>query len=93
MELYVGLDVSLDETSVCVVNASGKVTWQGKCLSTPEAIAETLKAKAPSAIRIALKSGSLSTWHWHALKGMGLPVVCIDARHAKAALTMQINKT
>ncbi len=93
MELYVGLDVSLEETSICVLNTAGKIVWQGKCLSTPESIASTLQAKAPSAVRIALESGSLSTWHWHSLKQMGFPVVCIDARHAKAALQMQINKT
>src|SRR3954464_4947110 len=40
-----------------------------------------------------VETGPLSTWHWHALKAMGLPVICIDARHAKAALSMQINKT
>jgi transposase len=43
--------------------------------------------------RIGLESGPLCTWHWHALKAMNLPVVCLDARHAKAALSMQVNKT
>ena len=40
-----------------------------------------------------LESGPLSAWHWHELKKLGLPVVCLDARHAKAALSMQLNKS
>jgi transposase len=40
-----------------------------------------------------LESGLLSTWHWHALKALGLPVVCLDARHVKAALSLRLNKT
>ena len=43
--------------------------------------------------RIGLESGPLSAWHWHELKKLGLPVVCLDARHAKAALSMQLNKS
>ena len=43
--------------------------------------------------RIGLESGLLSAWHWHALKALGLPVVCLDARHAKAALSLRLNKT
>jgi transposase len=42
MKQYVGLDVSQDQTSICVVDESGRVLWQGKCASTPEAIAATL---------------------------------------------------
>src|ERR687893_2627395 len=64
MEQYVGLDVSLEQTSVCVVDGSGKTLWQGKCASTPEAIAATIRAKAPSVVRIGLESGPLSSWHW-----------------------------
>jgi transposase len=37
MEPYVGLDVSLKETSVCVIDPTGKIVWQGRCASTPEA--------------------------------------------------------
>ena len=93
MEQFVGLDVSQEFTHVCVVDHSGEKVWQGKCASTPEAIAEVITGKAPEAARIGLETGPLSTWHWHALKKLGLPVICIDARHAKAALSMQANKT
>jgi transposase len=93
MEEFVGLDVSQKLTHLCVVDQEGKRLWQGACDSTPEAIAETIKARAPTAKRIGLESGPLSTWHWHSLKEMGLPVICLDARHAKAALQMQSNKT
>src|SRR4051795_12867105 len=45
------------------------------------------------AMRIGLESGPLSAWHWHELRKLGLPVVCLDARHAKAALALQLNKS
>ena len=90
---YVGLDVSLEETFICVVNEEGAVVWQGKSKSTPEAIAKALRRRSESVTKIGLESGPLSTWHWHSLREMRLPVICLDARHAKAALSMQINKT
>ena len=93
MELFVGLDVSQDESSACVTDGVGKIFWQGRCASTPEAIAATRTARAPGAVRVGLETGSLSTWHWHALNGLGVPVVCLDARHAKAALSLKINKS
>lgn len=93
MDQYVGLDVSQEETHLCVIDGQGKTVWQGKCKSTPEAMAATIRERAPGAVKIGLESGSLSTWHWHALSAMGLPVICIDARHAQASLGMQVNKT
>src|SRR3954454_4444764 len=63
MEQFVGLDVSQEFTHVCVVDHSGEKVWQGKCASTPEAIAEVIKGKAPGATRIGLETGPLSTWH------------------------------
>ncbi|MBQ0819561.1 MULTISPECIES: IS110 family transposase [Microvirga] len=93
MKQYVGLDVSLEQTAVCIVDEHGKALWRGKCASTPEAIAAVVKARAPHVVRIGLESGPLSTWHWHELKKHGLPVICLDARHAKAALSLQVNKT
>lgn len=93
MEQFVGLDVSQQLTHVCVVDREGAIIWRGTCLSTPKDIANTIRSKAPHVVRIGLETGPLSTWHWHSLHKMGLPVICIDARHAKAALSMQINKT
>ena len=93
MEQYVGLDVSQEQTSVCVIDGGGKVIWEGKCTSTPEAIAAILRTRAPEAVRIGLESDPLSAWHWHELRKLGLPVVCLDARHAKAALALQLNKS
>jgi transposase len=72
--------------------SDGKIVWQGRCLSTPEDIAGTIRAKASDVVRIGLESGPLSTWHWHALKAMGLPVVCLDSRHAQATMSGQVNK-
>ncbi len=93
MELYVGMDVSLKETSICVVDGNGEVVSEGTVISEPKAIAAFIKAKADGAMRIGLETGPTSTWLWHELRALGLPVICIDARHAKAALSMQINKS
>jgi transposase len=90
---YVGLDVSLKETSVCVVDESGKVVWRGQCRSEPEAMAVAIRKRAPEAVRVVLESGTLSTWHWHGLKALDVPVVCVDARQAKAALSGRPNKS
>jgi transposase len=93
MEYYVGLDVSLKQTSICVVNQTGSAVREGVVDSDPEAIAAFLRAKAPGAVRIGLETGPTATWLWTELKRLGLPVICIDARHAKAVLKMQINKS
>jgi transposase len=93
MERYVGLDVSLKQTSICVVNQTGSVMREGVVDSDPEAIAAFVRSQAPGVVRIGLETGPTTTWLWTELKRLGLPVVCIDARHAKAVLKMQINKS
>ena len=93
MEHYVGLDVSLKQTSICVVNQIGSVVREGVVDSDPEAIAEFVRSKAPATVRIGLETGPTATWLWTELKRLGLPVICIDARHAKAVLKIQINKS
>ena len=93
MQYYVGLDVSLKQTSMCVVDQTGLVVREGVVDSDPEAISVYVRSKAPDAVRIGLETGPTSTWLWTELKRLGLPVICIDARHAKAALKMQINKS
>jgi len=74
MEVYVGLDVSLKETAICVVDGSGKIVSEGKVLSEPLALAEFLRAKAGNAKRIGLETGPTTTWLWHELRAQ------IDAR-------------
>jgi transposase len=93
MGQYVGLDVSLDETKVPVLDEQGRRVWRGSCASTPEAIEVTIRKHVPDAVRIGLETGPLTTWLWQALTDAGLPMVCLDARQAKAALNMRINKT
>jgi transposase len=88
MQYYVGLDVSLKQTSICVVDQTGFVVREGVVDSDPEAISVYLRSKAPEAVRIGLETGPTSTWLWTELKRL-----CIDARHAKAVLKMQINKS
>jgi len=93
MEHYVGLDVSLKQTSICVVNQAGSIVREGVVDSDPEAIAQFVRLKAPNTVRIGLETGPTATWLWTELSRLGLPVICIDARHAKAVLKMQINKS
>ena len=93
MEQYVGLDVSLKLTAICIVDRTGKIEREGVVRSDPEAIAAFIKSNAPHVARIGLETGATSTWLWTELNKLGLPVICIDARHAKAVLKMQINKS
>jgi transposase len=93
MEQYVGLDVSMEETSVCVMNAGGAVVWEGDAASDPVVLRRVLALRSPGAVRIGLETGPLTTWLWHELRAAGLPVICVDARHAQAALSMRVNKT
>ena len=93
MKRYIGLDVSQAETYVCIVDENGKKLWEGKCDSTPEAIGELIKRETPAVEKIGLETGKLSTYLWHGLNDMGLPVICIDAYHAHGVLKLQMNKT
>jgi transposase len=93
MKQYVGLDVSQKETAVCVIDQDGKVLFEGKAPSDPGALAKVLCKRAPAAERIGFETGAMASWLWHELKRVGLPVVCVDARHAHAALSVRMNKS
>ncbi|AXA43774.1 transposase [Rhizobium leguminosarum] len=92
MTEYIGLDVSMKETAISIRRA-GRRIWRGKCASDPAAIAELIRTRAPNAERLVFETGPLSVWFYHALRAEGLPAICVDARHAKAALDMAANKT
>ncbi len=70
---YVGLDVSLAETSIAVIDVDGKVVWQGAVASTPEAIADAIKVHAACAERNGLEAGPLASWPYDGLTPPGPP--------------------
>ncbi|MBB5709948.1 hypothetical protein FHT02_001176 [Sphingomonas xinjiangensis] len=92
MDEYIGLDVSLKDTAVSI-RRGGKRIWRGKCASDPQLLAALIRKHAPAAKRVVFETGPLSVWFFHALTAEGVPAICTDARHAKAALDMTANKT
>ena len=93
MDHFAGLDVSVKETSICIVDDSGKIVREVKVASEPEALLAVLKNPAYRFERIGLEAGPLSQWLFSALAEAGLPVICVETRHMRAALKAQINKT
>ena len=93
MEHFAGLDVSVKETSVCIVDDAGKIVREVKVASEPEALLPVLANGAYRFKRIGLEAGPLSQWLFSALAEAGLPVICVEARHMRAVLKAQINKT
>lgn len=93
MAHYAALDVSDKETAVHVLDERGKLVWKGKRPSEPEVLAAALQRHAPELERVGLETGRLTPWLFHSLKELGIPVVCLDARHARAATALQRNKT
>lgn len=93
MRHYVGLDVSMKETFVCIENEQGKVINQGAVKTDPEKIAQYVQKFQISIDKVGIESGSLSHWLVKELKELGIPAICIDARKMAAVLSVQINKT
>ena len=94
MAHFVGLDVSVKETSVCVVDDAGKVLCEQKVPTEPDDIAMLLTSLGGDYVRIGIEAGPLSQWLVNGLTEAGLPVVCVETRHMKALLkAQQINKS
>ena len=93
MKHYAGLDVSLKETSICVVDEAGTICWEGRAASEPGDLVRALAGLGCSFERIGLEAGPLSQWLFSAMAEAGLPVICIETRHAKAFLRAQVNKS
>ena len=79
---YVGLDVSLKQTSICVVSETGSVVREGAVTSDPEATAAFVRSKAPGAVRVGLETGPTATWLWTELKRLGLQINKSDRNDA-----------
>jgi len=93
MDHFAGLDVSVKETSVCIVDDTGKIVREVKVASEPEALLQVLKNPVYHFKRIGLEAGPLSQWLFSALAEAGLPMICVETRHMRAVLKAQINKT
>jgi transposase len=93
MDHFAGLDVSVKETSVCIVDDSGKIVREVKVASEPQVLLAVLRNPAYHFKRIGLEAGPLSQWLYSAFAEAGLPVICVETRHMRAVLKAQINKT
>jgi transposase len=93
MEHYAAIDVSLEWSSVCIVDATGKIVREAKVGSEREAVVEFLQATGLTFTRIGLEAGPLSQWLYAGLVDAGLPAICIETRHVKAALKAMTVKT
>ena len=93
MEHYAGIDVSLKESSVCVVDAAGKLVREVKVASEPEALIQYFAEIGLPMARIGLEAGPLSQWLHTALVAAGRDVVLLETRHVKAALSAMTVKT
>ncbi len=86
MTHFVGLEVSQKTTAICVVDYAGHRLWRGQCPTEPEQIAATVRRHAGDDPRIGIEPGAMTPRLVHELRALGLEVICLDARHARAAL-------
>jgi len=93
MDYFAGLDVSVKETSVCIVDDAGKIVREARVASEPEALLQVLTNAIYRFKRVGLEAGPLSQWLYSVLAEAGLPVICVETRHMRAMLKAQINKT
>jgi transposase len=93
MDHFAGLDVSVKDTSVCIVDGTGKIVREVKVASEPAALLPVLTSPTYHFKRIGLEAGPLSQWLYSAFAEAGLPAICVETRHMRAMLKVQINKT
>jgi transposase len=93
MAYFAGLDVSVKETSVCIVDDAGKIVREVRVASEPEALLQVLTNAIYRFKRVGLEAGPLSQWLYSVLAEAGIPVICVETRHMRAVLKAQINKT
>lgn len=93
MSVFAALDVSQQETAICVVGQDGAILAEAKVPTCPDTIARWLAERSFNLERLGMETGPLAVWLWNALTERQLPIVCIDARHANGVLKMMPNKT
>lgn len=93
MEHFAGLDVAMEASALCIVDGSGTIVHEAAVPTDPDAIATALMPWGQTLRRIGHEAGSLSPWLQPALDGLGVPAVCLETRHVRAAMAAQRNKT
>jgi len=93
MEFFVGLDVSLDETHLCVIDEGGRIVKEGCCPREPRAIAKAIRHKGHKIEHVGLETGGLSQWLFEGLTREGFSVSVMEARHVRAAFAAMRVKT
>lgn len=93
MDYYAGIDVSLEQSSVCVVDAAGKIIREAKVASEPEALIDWFNSLGFGLARIGLEAGPLSQWLFAAMKEAGLAVELLETRHVRNAFKTMPVKT
>ncbi|MHC2535249.1 transposase [Bradyrhizobium diazoefficiens] len=93
MKLYVGLDVGLEETSVCIVDSEGLTIREVKVSTEPEAIRSAVEGYADRLDRVGVEASSLGIWLYRELQPAGLPIIVVEARHMRVSLSTMRNKT
>ena len=93
MDHFAGLDVSVKDTSICIVDDTGRILREVKVASEPDALVAVLTNRSYHFKRIGLEAGPMSQWLFSALAEADLPVICVETRHMQAVLKAQINKT
>lgn len=93
MDHYAGIDVSVEHSSLCVIDDKGAIILETTVETEPEAIAKALEPFGKSLRRVGHETGSLAPWLHKTLRAEGLPVVCMEAAHTRAALASMRNKT
>src|SRR3974390_2785485 len=93
MDYFAGLDVSVKDTSVCIVDDTGKITREVRVASEPDALLAVLRNPTYRFKRIGLEAGPLSQWLFSGPAQADCPVICVETRHMRAVLKAQINKT
>ena len=85
MDIYIGLDVSLASTAICVVGEKGKIVTEARVASTAEAVIAFLRALPPGNAVIGLEAGPLSQWLHKGMSEAGFESVLMETRQVKAA--------
>jgi transposase len=93
MEHYVGLDVGLEETNLCIVDSEAKTVREVKVSTEPAAIRSALEGFADRLSRIGVEASSLGLWLYRELQAEGLPIIVVEARHMRVSLSTMRNKT